>query len=153
MTDKADKVHPVVDLAEKLESAKNGSLVLDGMIEACVRGDEFVKWDGAGAVIRHGSGIWKGNISHIPAREVRPRSVNLEAAMGMLPRGWRLTHLGQEKPDSQWLAQIAYCDDDAIEYDGLSFVSRPAPTAALAVCRAIIEVYKLTSRAREEMGV
>jgi hypothetical protein len=146
-----EKVHPVILLADKLDGAQSGSLVLDGMIEAFRRGDEFVQCDGAGVVIRHGSGTWKGSIGHIPAREVRPRTVDIEAALALLPRGFRLTHLGQRKPGSPWVAQIAYEDDDATEWDGLTFVSREAPTAALAICRAAIEVHKQTTALKAEM--
>ena len=73
------------ELIAKLEAAEGPTLVLDGMIAATLLGDEFVQWDGAGAVIRYGSGVYKGSIGHISYHEIPSRTGSLDAALSLVP--------------------------------------------------------------------
>ena len=94
-----------LDLIARLEAATEGSRELDGRIEAHLRSDQFIKWDGAGAVIRHGSGTWNGLIGHIARNDIRSRTTSIDIAMTLVPEGsyGRVTPWFSNDPDNRWV--------------------------------------------------
>jgi hypothetical protein len=54
-----------------------------------------------------------------------------------IPKGWRLRHLGQEKHDGLWLAQIECDIDHGYDDNAITFVSRTGLTAGEAFAEAL----------------
>jgi hypothetical protein len=70
----------------------------------------------------------------------RLRRCESVTVLSPLPNGWRLHHLGQERPTSFWIAQIAYDGEENPEFDNITFVSRTGLTAASAYAEAIAAI-------------
>lgn len=74
------------DLLDRLSKAPAGSLILDAEIWCAMSGYEFVQWDGAGCVYRE-PGTGTRGIRHAAAREIKPFSVSIDAALTLKPKG------------------------------------------------------------------
>jgi hypothetical protein len=76
----------MTDLLTRLREADGPSLVLDGEVWCHVRGYTFFQWDGAGCVYRETP---NGGIHHVSARDVRPYTASIDAALSLVPAGMR----------------------------------------------------------------
>jgi len=124
------------ELIERLEKADGPALVLDGMIWCAVNGYEFVQWDGAGCVYRKVDGPeWDRGIKHISAREVRPYSASLDAAIALCERvlpGWSLN-----LEFTNGIADDVYLLGPEHRYDRPDQCSSP-PVAGKPICIALL---------------
>ena len=75
------------ELIARIERATGPSLDLDGRIWCAVNGYEFAHWDGAGCAYYFREGKTSG-IRHAPARQIKPFSASLDAALTLVPDGW-----------------------------------------------------------------
>ncbi len=131
------------ELIEMLEKATGPKLDLDGRVWCAVNGYEFVMWDGAGCVYKNPAApTWDiGGIKHASAREVRPYTASLDAAVALVERmlpGWACGF------DSGPKTHIAFVDphDFADRIFGASFTAEaatPALALLIALLRAIEE--------------
>lgn len=135
-------MNDVSELIARLASAPGPALVLDAEIWCAANGYTFVKWDGAGCVYleTEHSGTDKPYRyhRHIGARDIRPFSASLDAAMILVPEGMHwIVGAGKTRPNRPLYGAQIRCpfpDSEDVAGEGDSDGS-----PALALCIAALK--------------